>query len=71
MKYTYKCKECGTELTVEASMEEGGPEIVKCVNCSSDMRRLIQPPNVVYKSPGFYNVDTQSDRDRRKRKNDV
>lgn len=56
---------------MEASMEEGGPEIVECVNCSSDMRRLIQPPNVVYKSPGFYNVDTQSDRDRRKRKNDV
>lgn len=65
--YEYECLECG--IRFERLQRKGDPLLQECPECCGAVRRLIQPPGIIFKGSGFYvtdnrrsNVGTQRDR---------
>ena len=65
--YEYECLECG--MRFERLQRKREPALQTCPECRGTVRRLIQPPGIIFKGSGFYvtdnrrsNVGTQRDR---------
>jgi len=53
--YTYKCNGCGFVVSVTRSIA-AADDGVGCP-CGGDVRRVFDPPVVVFKGSGFYSTD--------------
>ena len=53
--YVYRCQQCGTVLERRQSFEDS--PLTECEVCSGQLRRVIQPVQVIFKGPGFYSTD--------------
>lgn len=55
--YEYQCETCGH--TFEVIQKFSDEPIASCVACSGPVHRLLSPPGLVFKGPGFYATDYQ------------
>jgi putative FmdB family regulatory protein len=53
--YVYRCQQCGTTLERRQSFQD--PPLTECEVCSGELRRVLQPVQVIFKGPGFYSTD--------------
>ena len=53
--YVYRCQQCGTMLERRQGFDE--PRLTVCEECSGELRRVLQPVQVIFKGPGFYSTD--------------
>lgn len=53
--YEYKCEVCGH--TFEVIQKFSDEPIASCVTCSGPVHRVLSPPALVFKGPGFYATD--------------
>lgn len=54
--YEYKCEECDYRFEVEQKVTD--LPVAKCPLCGGGpVVRLISPPGIVFKGPGFYATD--------------
>ncbi len=53
--YEYECSNCGTIIEKMHKMSE--TPVVKCPNCSTEMRKLISPSAFHLKGSGWYVTD--------------
>ncbi len=65
--YEYECLECGVRF--ERLQRKRDADVQACPECGGAVRRLIQPPGIIFKGSGFYvtdnrrsNVGTQRDK---------
>lgn len=50
--YEYKCKEC--ENRFERFQKMTDPAVTECPECGGAVRKLLHPPAITFKGPGFY-----------------
>jgi putative FmdB family regulatory protein len=55
--YEYECEECGVRF--ERLQPKKKPTIKTCPECGGSVRRLIQPPRIIFKGSGFYVTDNR------------
>jgi putative FmdB family regulatory protein len=55
--YEYQCEKCGVRF--ERLQRKGNPILKKCPECGGTVRRLIQPPGIIFKGSGFYVTDNR------------
>jgi putative FmdB family regulatory protein len=55
--YEYQCEHCGVRF--ERLQRKKDANIKECPECSGPVRRLIQPPRIVFKGSGFYVTDNR------------
>ena len=55
--FEYKCENCGVRF--ERLQRKGAPPVEECPECSGAVRRLIQPPGIIFKGSGFYVTDNR------------
>jgi putative FmdB family regulatory protein len=55
--YEYQCEECGVRF--ERLQRKSDPNIQECPECGGEVRRLIQPPRIIFKGSGFYVTDNR------------
>ena len=55
--YTYQCDSCGHGF--EAVQRFADDPLTECPECSSQIRRVIQPVGVVFKGSGWYITDSR------------
>lgn len=53
--YEYKCEKCGH--TFEVIQKFSDEPIASCVACSGSVHRVLSPPGLLFKGPGFYATD--------------
>lgn len=53
--YVYRCQQCGTMLERRQSFEDA--PLTVCEECSGELRRVLQPVQVIFKGSGFYTTD--------------
>ena len=53
--YVYRCQQCGTMLERRQSFQD--PPLTECEACSGELRRVLQPVQVIFKGSGFYSTD--------------
>lgn len=53
--YVYRCQQCGTMLERRQSFQD--PPLTECEVCSGELRRVLQPVQVIFKGSGFYSTD--------------
>jgi putative FmdB family regulatory protein len=55
--FEYQCENCGVRF--ERLQRKNDPPIGKCPECDGAVRRLIQPPGIIFKGSGFYVTDNR------------
>ncbi len=55
--YEFQCHECGVRF--ELLQRKSDPPPAECPECGGTVRRLIQPPGIVFKGSGFYVTDNR------------
>lgn len=55
--FEYQCDQCGVRF--ERLQRKGDSDIEKCPECAGSVRRLIQPPGIIFKGSGFYVTDNR------------
>jgi putative FmdB family regulatory protein len=55
--YEYQCEDCGVRF--ERLQRPGAPKLKVCPECGGALRRLIQPPGIIFKGSGFYVTDNR------------
>jgi putative FmdB family regulatory protein len=55
--FEYECEECGVRF--ERLHRKGDQTVKKCPECGGSVRRLIQPPGIIFKGSGFYVTDNR------------
>lgn len=55
--YEYQCEQCGVRF--ERLQRKSDATMKKCPECSGSVRRLIQPPGIIFKGSGFYVTDNR------------
>ena len=55
--YEYQCEDCGVRF--ERLQRAGDPKLKLCPECGGTLRRLIQPPGIIFKGSGFYVTDNR------------
>lgn len=55
--FEYQCEECGVRF--ERLQRKSNPTIEECPECGGSVRRLIQPPRIIFKGSGFYVTDNR------------
>jgi putative FmdB family regulatory protein len=55
--FEYQCEKCGVRF--ERLQRKGDPIPKECPECGGTVRRLIQPPGIVFKGSGFYVTDNR------------
>jgi putative FmdB family regulatory protein len=55
--FEYQCQKCGVRF--ERLQRKSDPMVVKCPECKGPVRRLIQPPGIIFKGSGFYVTDNR------------
>ncbi len=53
--FEYQCQECG--IRFERLQRKGDPFLTTCPECGGPVRRLLQPPGIIFKGSGFYITD--------------
>ena len=53
--YVYRCVQCGTVLERRQSFQD--PPLTECEVCSGELRRVVQPVQVIFRGSGFYSTD--------------
>ena len=55
--YEYQCANCGVRF--ERLQRKSDPLLKRCPECGGTIRRLIQPPGIIFKGSGFYVTDNR------------
>ena len=55
--YEYQCQICGVRF--ERLQRKQDPVLEQCPECVGPVRRLIQPPGIIFKGSGFYATDNR------------
>lgn len=55
--FEYQCESCGVRF--ERLHRKGNPAVKECPECGGAVRRLIQPPGIIFKGSGFYVTDNR------------
>jgi putative FmdB family regulatory protein len=55
--YEYQCEHCGVRF--ERLRRKRDADIEECPECGGQVRRLIQPPRIIFKGSGFYVTDNR------------
>jgi putative FmdB family regulatory protein len=55
--FEYQCDECGVRF--ERLQRNREPNLEECPECGGPVRRLIQPPGIIFKGSGFYVTDNR------------
>jgi putative FmdB family regulatory protein len=55
--YEYQCEHCGVRF--ERLQRKRDPRLKQCPECKGPLRRLIQPPRIIFKGSGFYVTDNR------------
>ncbi len=55
--FEYECEQCGVRF--ERLQRKGDSVTGKCPECGGSVRRLIQPPGIIFKGSGFYVTDNR------------
>ncbi len=55
--FEYQCQTCGVRF--ERLQRKGEPVLEQCPECVGPVRRLIQPPGIIFKGSGFYVTDNR------------
>ena len=55
--YEYQCQTCGVRF--ERLQRKSDPVLEQCPECVGPVRRLIQPPGIIFKGSGFYVTDNR------------
>jgi putative FmdB family regulatory protein len=55
--FEYQCEKCGVRF--ERLQRKGNPDLQECPECGGTLRRLIQPPGIIFKGSGFYVTDNR------------
>ena len=55
--FEYQCQTCGVRF--ERLQRKGEPVLKECPECVGPVRRLIQPPGIIFKGSGFYVTDNR------------
>jgi putative FmdB family regulatory protein len=55
--YEYQCAKCGVRF--ERLQRKSDPLLKRCPECGGSIRRLIQPPGIIFKGSGFYVTDNR------------
>jgi putative FmdB family regulatory protein len=63
--YEYQCAKCGVRF--ERLQRKGDPAVEECPECKGTVRRLIQPPGIIFKGSGFYVTDNRRPSSRSRR----
>jgi putative FmdB family regulatory protein len=50
--YEYQCKTCGNRFERFQKMTD--PAVSECPDCGGPVKKLIHPPAIAFKGPGFY-----------------
>ncbi len=53
--YVYRCQQCGATLERRQSFQDA--PLTECEVCDGELRRMIQPVQVIFKGSGFYSTD--------------
>ena len=55
--FEYQCEECGVRF--ERLQRKREVDLKQCPECGGTVRRLIQPPGIIFKGSGFYVTDNR------------
>jgi putative FmdB family regulatory protein len=55
--FEYQCEDCGVRF--ERLQRKSDPMENECPECGGPVRRLIQPPGIIFKGSGFYVTDNR------------
>lgn len=55
--FEYQCEVCGVRF--ERLVRKGNQAPSICPECGGALRRLIQPPGIIFKGSGFYVTDNR------------
>jgi putative FmdB family regulatory protein len=55
--FEYQCEECGVRF--ERLQRKRDVYLKHCPECGGSVRRLIQPPGIIFKGSGFYVTDNR------------
>jgi len=55
--YSYKCDKCGTRF--ERLQKFTDKPLTRCPECQGPVKRLFQPPGIVFKGSGWYITDSK------------
>ena len=55
--FEYQCEHCGVRF--ERLQRKGDATLSECPECGGAVRRLIQPPGIIFKGSGFYVTDNR------------
>lgn len=53
--YVYRCDDCGAKVEKRQSFSDA--PLTTCEVCGGGLRKLLVPPVVIFKGPGFYSTD--------------
>lgn len=57
--YTYRCESCGIQF--EKMQKFADKPLTRCPECrTGSVRRVLQPPAIVFKGSGWYSTDHRS-----------
>lgn len=58
--YVYRCKKCGVKFDVAGSFTQLIGSSINCPECcSTQVQRVWNAPNIIYKAKGFYSTDRE------------
>jgi putative FmdB family regulatory protein len=55
--FEYQCENCGVRF--ERLQRKSDPMETECPECGGPVRRLLQPPGIIFKGSGFYVTDNR------------
>ena len=55
--FEYECENC--DVRFERLQRTRNPILEQCPKCGGSVRRLIQPPSIIFKGSGFYVTDNR------------
>jgi len=55
--FEYQCERCGVRF--ERLQTQRDSNATRCPECGAAVRRLIQPPGIIFKRSGFYVTDNR------------
>ena len=60
--YEYECETCG--IRFELMQRFGDPPPTHCPRGHNGVRKVLSPPTIIFKGPGFYVTDNRKNGDR-------
>ena len=61
MKYNFRCRKCKKVLEIEHGMTE--PHPTRHQDCGGEIVNLVEVPQIVYKTAGFFSTDMRIEMD--------